>query len=103
MLPSYAEGFPVSIVEAMALNTLVLCTKVGGLEYHYKPNEEILLFEPRSTPALVSAIEKFMQLSSDERNQITSAANTKVYREFQPNQLMNGLESVYRDILGTKC
>jgi glycosyltransferase involved in cell wall biosynthesis len=102
VLPSYAEGFPVSIVEAMALNTLVLCAKVGGLEHHYKANEEILLFEPRSTPALVSTIEKYMQLSSDERKQITSAANAKIYREFQPNQLMNELESVYRNILGTK-
>ena len=45
-LPSYSEGFPMSVLEAWAYSLPVICTPVGGLREIVKEEENVLLFKP---------------------------------------------------------
>lgn len=59
-IPSYEEGFPRTIWEAMANCLPVIATKVGAIPDYLRDKEDALLIEPKNVPALVNAIEQLI-------------------------------------------
>jgi glycosyltransferase involved in cell wall biosynthesis len=60
-LPSFAEGMPVSVSEALAAGTPVVATAVGGITEQLRPGENGLLVEPDDVPGLVAALESALR------------------------------------------
>jgi colanic acid/amylovoran biosynthesis glycosyltransferase len=60
VLPSFAEGLPVVIMEAMALRRPVLTTYVAGIPELVRPGEGGWLFPAGDVDALVAALEEFL-------------------------------------------
>lgn len=56
-LPSFVEGLPISMLEAMALGKPVISTKINGIPEAIKHMETGWLIEPGSAAALVEAID----------------------------------------------
>lgn len=69
VLPSYHEGFPRTIWEAMANSLPVIATKVGGIPYYLSNNEHALLIPAKSSDAIVQAVEQVVN-DSHLRNQL---------------------------------
>lgn len=69
VLPSYHEGFPRTIWEAMANSLPVIATKVGGIPYYLEANKHALLIEPKNISAISEAIELLI-LDTDLRTQL---------------------------------
>ncbi|MCZ2141171.1 MAG: glycosyltransferase family 4 protein, partial [Bacteroidia bacterium] len=67
VLPSYHEGFPRTIWEAMAHSLPVITTSVGGIPY-YLDNECAIIIEPKNTNALTEAIDKLVTNSELRKN-----------------------------------
>lgn len=65
ILPSYNEGQPLIILEAMAMGVPVIATKVGDIPEMLGQNYPYLI-EPSSIQSLKEAIEKIGSLSSTE-------------------------------------
>lgn len=61
VLPSWSEGFPNVIVEAMAAKVAVVATAVGNVPELIKNGEQALLVEPRDAPALHRAMAILLQ------------------------------------------
>lgn len=59
VLPSYAEGFPRAIWEAMANSLPVVATNVGSIPYFLKSEENCLLIEPKSESSILKSILRF--------------------------------------------
>jgi len=55
-LPSYSEGLPYSLLEAMAAGVVPIATPVGGIPDAVKSGEHGLLVEPRDAEAIAEAI-----------------------------------------------
>ncbi|NLP10434.1 glycosyltransferase family 4 protein [bacterium] len=53
LLPSYSEGFPMVVLEAMASGLPVITTQVGGMADALKDGAEVLFIEP-ANPALLA-------------------------------------------------
>jgi glycosyltransferase involved in cell wall biosynthesis len=52
VLPSYFEGLPMSILEAMAISKPIIATNVGGIPRTVKPGENGWLFSPTDIDAM---------------------------------------------------
>lgn len=97
ILPSYIEGLPISILEAMSYGVPVLSTKVGGIPEVVRTNSNGILFEPGDKKAMREAIESM--LSSRELYDSMSVQCKQDARPYLPVNVSSNLESLYSQLL----
>lgn len=56
ILPSYSEGFPITVLEAMINGTICITTKVGEVSNHFEHLKNIYFLENNSSEAINTAI-----------------------------------------------
>src|SRR5690606_31957169 len=56
ILPTYHEGFPRTLYEAMIYGTPIITTFVGGIPYLMKDKFNCLKIEPKSVESIVDAL-----------------------------------------------
>jgi colanic acid/amylovoran biosynthesis glycosyltransferase len=78
VLPSFAEGLPVVIMEAMALRRPVLSTYIAGIPELVIPGENGWLFPAGSLDALVGALEACLAASAERLQRMGDAARARV-------------------------
>jgi colanic acid/amylovoran biosynthesis glycosyltransferase len=78
VLPSFAEGLPVVLMEAMALRRPVLTTYVGGIPELVRPGTDGWLFPAGDVEALAAAMEDCLSRSVDELRVMGEAARERV-------------------------
>ena len=67
-LPSYAEGFPMAVLDAWAYGLPVITTPVGGIPDIAKDSENLLLFNPGDIKMLAHQIERMITDSTLKEN-----------------------------------
>jgi colanic acid/amylovoran biosynthesis glycosyltransferase len=78
VLPSFAEGLPVVIMEAMALRRPVLTTYVGGIPELVRPGETGWLFPAGSVDELARAMEDCLSKSPRQLEALGNAGYDRV-------------------------
>ena len=78
VVPSFAEGLPSVIMEAMALRRPVLTTYVAGIPELVLPGVTGWLFPPGSIESLAAAVEDFLSRSPEELRVMGEAAYARV-------------------------
>lgn len=78
VLPSFAEGLPVVIMEAMALRRPVLTTYVAGIPELVRHGENGWLFPAGDVDALVQVLEEFLGASMQMLESMGQAAHQRV-------------------------
>ncbi|MDZ7338623.1 MAG: glycosyltransferase [candidate division KSB1 bacterium] len=81
VLPSYSEGVPVSVMEAMAMGVPVIATAVNGVPELVKRGAGILV-APGNIDALAAALRRVANMSDAERRRMGRKARQVVEREF---------------------
>ena len=61
ILPSYTEGAPVVLMEAIAKNVPVIATDVGGIKKMIKNNREGIIIKPKSKKDIIRAVKEILQ------------------------------------------
>lgn len=78
VLPSFAEGLPVVIMEAMALRRPVLTTYVAGIPELVHPGENGWLFPAGDVDELIKALEDFLTTPTEIIEKMGQAAHQRV-------------------------
>lgn len=97
ILPSYNEGLPISILEAMAYRLPIISTPVGGIPEIVVDNENGFLVEPGDSKALGEAILKMLS-NEDFRKSAGKSSFLRVQPYF-PDSVLVKLEDIYQELL----
>ncbi len=77
ILPSYSEGLPVAILEAMAAGKVIISTHVGGIPELVIPQQNGFLVPPGDVDSLANAIEQTLSPANEEIMRTISSCNVK--------------------------
>lgn len=97
VLPSYFEGLPISILEAMSYGKPVISTHVGGIPEIVKPGVNGWLFEPGDKNALGSIITEAM--NDKERLKQYGSNSLTISQNYTPESVFQSVNELYREIL----
>ena len=99
VMPSFAEGLPVVIMEAMALRRPVLTTYVAGIPELVRPEKDGWLFPAGSIDALAAAIEDFLARPEDELIKMGDTAYLRVLERHSIDTEVAKLAVLFREII----
>lgn len=95
ILPSYTEGMPLSILEAMSYGLPILTTPVGGIP-EVVDSRNGILFAPGDKQGIFNAIMSIV-INSDKRKLMSENSRNKSLKFF-PENVISQLESVYKSM-----
>lgn len=98
VLPSFNEGLPISILEAMTYQLPIITTPVGGIPEVVEDNVNGLLVDPGDVLSIGEAILRVVN-DKEFRDSSGKISFNKV-QEYYPDKVDKALESVYSDLMG---
>lgn len=97
ILPSYNEGLPISILEAMAYGMPIISTPVGGIPEVVKPGINGILVEPGNKDEIWRALKYY--LDNPARIVSEGKESLKIVEPFTPNYVLAHLKKIYEEVL----
>ncbi len=101
VLPSYYEGLPMVLLEAMACGLPIVGTRVGGIPELIEEGENGILIHPGDRDALLNSL---VWLLNDPilREHMALKNVQKIKEKYDIPMYIQKLKNLYRDILGEK-
>lgn len=96
-LPSYAEGFPMSVLDAWAYGLPIITTPVGGIPDVAIDGENMLLFNPGDIDALSKCLE-IMIADAPLRRKIVEASYRFASSEFNADTINGIIGLIYEEL-----
>lgn len=96
-LPSLAEGFPMTVLEAFANGCAVVTTPVGGLAEELRDGEDLVFVRPSDIASLRSGLIAVMS-SLELRRELSLRARELTRTRYGIEASMASLDAVYREV-----
>lgn len=101
LLPSYNEGLPMSVLEAMAYAKAVISTPVGGIGELLNNEVDGLMVEPGDVQALSDAIADLCA-NPEKRRQLGKAARSTIEQQYSDKTVLPIIEAKYAEFCAKK-
>jgi glycosyltransferase involved in cell wall biosynthesis len=98
VLSTHREGFPLSILETMAMGKAVIATSVGGIPEIVQPAQNGYLVPHQDSSALAASILQLIQ-HPDEAIQMGMRAAETVRRDYSPQRFADEMAGIYQGML----
>ena len=100
-LPSYTEGMPMSVLEAMGYHLPIVSTNVGGIPTLVKNGQNGYLYEPGDVQGMAGAITAIL-LDADKQMHMGEASAAVVREGYSLEQHIAKLSCVYENLAEKK-
>jgi glycosyltransferase involved in cell wall biosynthesis len=101
VLPSYNEGLPMSVLEAMSYGMPIIASRVGGVPEAIDNEMDGLLIKPGDVDALTASLNRLLA-DKGLRHRLGEAARSKVERAFSIDVVAPKIKEIYAQ-LGMSC
>lgn len=101
VLPSWREGMPRSILEAMACGLPVVATRIRGCREEVVDGRTGTLVPPRDVGSLAAALMELLK-NPDRRAAYGLAGRRRAVELFNENEIIQRQEKVYRELFAAK-
>ncbi|MGB9680803.1 MAG: glycosyltransferase, partial [Minisyncoccia bacterium] len=98
VLPSIIEGFPLSVLEAMASGLLTIASNVGGISEIIEDSKTGFLVQPKNYKNIASVIEKGLNLNRKRKRYMIQNATRVVVENFSEKRMINQYEELFLKI-----
>lgn len=102
VLPSYDEGLPLVILEALAYGVAVICTPVGEIPFNLKDGHEALFVPPGDTRALAAALDRVLG-QPEFRHALERHGHALYQRGFSLSHFSDSIADVHRRCFGVSA
>ena len=99
-LPSYAEGFPMAVLDAWTYGLPVITTPVGGIPDVAEDGENMLLFNPGDIDKLSVCIDNLI-INNTLREKLSQESLKLSTTVFSINTITDQLRKIYMDLLAS--
>jgi GalNAc-alpha-(1->4)-GalNAc-alpha-(1->3)-diNAcBac-PP-undecaprenol alpha-1,4-N-acetyl-D-galactosaminyltransferase len=96
--PSYGEGFPNVICEALACGTPVIASNVIDHPYIIEEGRNGFLFEPSSVDELVDKVMLFSKLPLEKRTEMSINCRKSAVEKFSPHTMISQYYTLFKSI-----
>lgn len=100
VLPSHHEGMSNSLLEAAAIGRPLLASNISGCKEIIDDYENGFLFDVASVNSIVEAINKFENVSEENKEIMGKKSRLKVEKQFDRSMVVNEYVNVIKKILG---
>ncbi len=101
VLPTIWEGFPNTILEAMAAGLAVVATNTSGIPESVSDGKTGLLFEPRDSEGLYEALESMIK-NQEKLKRMGEEGREKILKNFSIQKMINENERLYEKLLNLR-
>ena len=96
VLPSYYEGQPVSLMEAMSYGLASIASDIGGITEVMGSNEGVLI-PVKDSNALTNAL-KNLVTDTGKKNALGTAARNRIIADYDISRMVENLVGLYANI-----
>lgn len=100
VLPSYREGLPRAILEAMSMGKPIVVTDVPGCRTLIEPGKNGFLAEAKDPQSLKTALKQMLQLTDEERKAMGVYSRKMVLEQFDEQLVVQRYLNLVRQYLG---
>ncbi|MBL1421537.1 MAG: glycosyltransferase family 4 protein [Alphaproteobacteria bacterium] len=97
ILPSYNEGFPMGVIEAMSVGLPILASTAGGIPDAITDGKQGLLIEAGNVDALANGLSDLLQ-NTAKAARLGQAAKLKFENNFSPDIIIPQLLAIYDEL-----
>ena len=98
VLPSFREGFPMSILEAMAMGKPVVASNIDGVNESVADNVNVLLVQTKDSAALAVAITAMFK-EQNRAHEMGARGRAMAAENFGIDNMIKAHEEVYEELL----
>lgn len=96
VLPSYNEGLPVAILEAISYGLPIISTKVGSIDEAVVQNKNGCLIEPGDISSLISEVLKYINMDKSEWQNYSQFSREYAIEKFSQDEYFKSILSLYK-------
>jgi len=101
VLPSHREGFPRSVIEAMAMKRPIVVTNIRGCREEIQNGKNGLVIPVKNSDALAKAILLLLENEGKAKN-LAESARMKAREEFDENIIFHRISREYKKLITEK-
>jgi glycosyltransferase involved in cell wall biosynthesis len=99
ILPTYGEGMPTTVIEAMAFGLPVITRRVGGLKDMFLDGQMGFITDENNADVLIENIETLIK-NPLLRKQMSLYNYRYIKNNFYADKVISNIEKIYRNVLG---
>jgi len=96
ILPSYNEGLPITLLEAMSYSMPLISTHVGGISRILNHKENGIVVKPGDLYMIDNAIKYY--IDNKDKIAIHGENSYNIVKDFYPKTVLNSLLNIYKKI-----